>query len=199
MAKTTRAAGTPSPSVPLVTPTGVLGKMLQASCEDFELNEKKTMTDKFYQVLAAIGESKTEMLFSDLSAKELDEQFVTPYRRGKTFFAGASVVNPSELRKVRIIETLVKEAEARHRINRDSLAEIAEMNRTSGFMIISAGQGYETEDVVEAGVDVTRNFLRGGPGSPNSLLGLSKTAASWILTIVASVLAAGLVKWLGWI
>jgi hypothetical protein len=131
--------------------------------------------------------------------KELDKEFVTPYKRGKTFFAGTSVVNPSELRKVRIIETSVKEAEARDRINRDSLAEIAEMNRTSGFTIISAGQGYDPEDITEAGVDVTRTFLRGGPGSSNSLMGLSKTAVGWLLTIVASVLAAGLAKWLGWV
>jgi hypothetical protein len=157
------------------------------------------MTDKFYQVLAAIDDRKTEMLFSDLTAKELDKEFVAPYKRGKTFFAGTSVVNPSELRKVRIIETPVREAEARDRINRDSFAEIAEINRTSGFTIISDGQGYEPEDVADAGVDVTRIFLRGGPGSSNSLLGLSKTAAGWLLTIVASVLAAGLAKWLGWV
>lgn len=163
------------------------------------MNKKKTMTDRFYHVLAAIGYSKTEMLCSDLSVRELDEQFVKPYRRGKTFFAGASVVNPSELQKVRIIETPVNEAEARNRINQESLAEIAEINRTSGFTIISLGQGHEPEDVVKAGVDVTRNFLRGGPGSQNSLLGLSKMAAGWILTVVASVLAAGLAKWIGWV
>lgn len=157
------------------------------------------MTDKFYQVLAAIGDRKTEMLFSDLTAKDLGKEFITPYMRGKTFFARTLIVNPSELRQVRIIETPVKEAEARHRINCASLAEIAEMNRTSGFTIFSPGQGYEPEDIVDAGVDVTRTFLRGGPGSSNSLLGLSKTAAGWILTIVASVLAAGLAKWLGWV
>lgn len=140
------------------------------------------MAEKFYQVLAAIGDRKTEMLFSDLTAKELEKVFVAPYKRGKTFFAGKSVVNPSEFRTVRIIETPVKEAEARDRINRESLAEIAEINRTSGFTLISAGQGYEPEDVAEAGADVTRTFLRGGPGSSNSLLGLSKTAAGWLLT-----------------
>jgi hypothetical protein len=157
------------------------------------------MTDKFYQVLGAIGDRKTEMLFSDLSAKELHKQFVVPYRRGRTFFAGTSVVAPAELRKVRIIETPVKEAAARDRINRDSLADIEEMNRTSNLLIISAGQGYEPEDIAEAGSDVTRTFLRGGPGSSTGLLGLSKNAAGWLLGVVASVLAAGLAKWLGWV
>lgn len=34
------------------------------------------MTNKFYQVLGAIGDRKTETLFSDLSAKKLHKQFV---------------------------------------------------------------------------------------------------------------------------
>jgi hypothetical protein len=157
------------------------------------------MTEKFYHVLGAIGDRKTEVLFSDLTAKELRKQFVVPYKRGRTFFAGTSVVVPAELRRIRIIETPVKEAEARDRINRDSLADIAEMNRTSGLVIISPGQGYEPDDIAEAGADVTRTFLRGGPGSPSGLLGLSKNAAGWLLGIVASVLAAGLAKWLGWV
>lgn len=157
------------------------------------------MTNKFYQVLGAIGDRKTEVLFSDLTEKELREQFVVPYRRGKTFFAGTSLVTPAELRKVRIIETPLKEAEVRGQINRDSLAEIAEMNRTSGLLIISAGQGYEPEDIAEVGTDVTLTFLRGGPGFSSGLLGLSKNAVGWLLGIVASVLATGLVKWLGWV
>jgi hypothetical protein len=157
------------------------------------------MTEKFYHVLAAIGDRNTGILFSDLTAKELDQQFVAPYKCGKTFFAGATIVNPHELRKVQIIETPAKEDEVRAQINRASLAEIAEMNRTSGMMVISPGQGYEPEDIAEAGVDATRIFLRGGPGSSNGLLGLSKTAAGWLLTIVASVLATGLAKMLGWV
>ena len=157
------------------------------------------MTDKFYHVLGAIGDRKTEVLFSDLTAKELRKQFVTPYMRGRTFFAGTLVVAPTELREVRIIETPMKEAAAREQVNRDSLAEIAEMNRTSGLFIISPGQGYHPDDVVDAGADVTRIFLRGGPGSSGGLLGLSKNAAVWLLGIVSSVLAAGLAKWVGWV
>jgi hypothetical protein len=157
------------------------------------------MTDKFYHVLGAIGDRKTEVLFSDLTAKELRKQFVVPYKRGRTFFAGTSVVAQAELRKVRIIETPLKEAEAREQINHDSLADITALNRTSGLFIISPGQGYAPEDIAEAGADVTRTFLCGGPGSSTGLLGLSKNAAGWVLGIVASVLAARLAKWLGWV
>jgi len=61
------------------------------------------MTQKYYHVLGPIGDCKTEVLFSDLTAKELRKQFTVPYMRGSTLFAGTSVVAPAELRKVRII------------------------------------------------------------------------------------------------
>ena len=157
------------------------------------------MTDKFHHVLGAIGDRQTEVLFSDLTARELRKQFVIPYMRGITFFAGTAVVAPAELRKVRIIETPVNEAKAREQVNRDSLAHIAEINRTSGLFIISPGQGHQPDDIEEAGDDVTRTFLHGGPGSASVLLGLSKNAAGWLLGIVGSVLAAGLAKWLDWV
>lgn len=157
------------------------------------------MTDKFYQVLAAIGDRKPEMLFSDLTLKQLNKEFVKPYKRGKTFFAGPSVINPSELSQIQIIETPVKEAEARDKISRDSVAEITEFNRTSEIMVFSTGHGYDPEDIVEAGVDVTRTYIRGGPGSSKSLSGLSKQAAGWVLTIITGVLTAGLAKLVGWI
>jgi hypothetical protein len=132
------------------------------------------MAEKFYHVIGAVGDPKVEMLFSDLTLKELISDFVTPYKRGETFFAGARVVAPSELRLVRIVQTTVPEAGARGKINHDDLAHIAEINRTSGI------------------------YLRGGPGSSVGLLGLSKQAIGWTLGIVAAVIATGAANLLGW-
>lgn len=156
------------------------------------------MADKFYHVIGAVGDQKAEMLFSDLTLKELISDFVKPYSRGKTFFFGARVVAPSALRLVRIVETAMPEADAREQINHDDFAQITEINRTSGFTIISPGRGYEPDDLVEAGTDVTRIYLRDGPGSSIGLLGLSKHAIVWTLGIVAAVIATGAAKWLGW-
>lgn len=41
---------------------------------------------KLYHVLAETHNAKVQMLFSDLNLAELAEQFVRPYKRGKTFF-----------------------------------------------------------------------------------------------------------------
>jgi hypothetical protein len=138
------------------------------------------------------------MLFSDLSLTELKKNFVRPFRRGTTFFAGTQLINPSELRAVRIIETSVPESEARQRINRESLARIDEINRTSNIVFLSAGEGYEPEDLEQAGADVTHTYLAKGPGSLGSIWGFSRTVVAWSLGIVATVIAAGLAKWLGW-
>jgi hypothetical protein len=156
------------------------------------------MTEKFYHVIGAVDDRKAKMLFSDLTLKDLISDFVRPYERGEKFFAGGRVVAPSELRLVRIVETAVPESDARGKINQDDLASIAEINRTLGFIIISPGRGYEPDDLVEAGTDVTRTYLRGGPGSSVGLLGLSKQAIGWTLGIVAAVIATGAAKWLGW-
>lgn len=156
------------------------------------------MADRFYHVLAAVGDREVQMLFADLKETELRKEFIKPYRRGTIFFAGFQIVNPAELRTVRIIETSTREDEARRHINQVSLAQIEEMNRTSGVIIISAGYGYNPEDLVEAGTDVTRTYLTGGPGASTRLWGLSRTVVGWMLGVVAMVIAAGWAKLLGW-
>lgn len=56
----------------------------------------------------------------------------------------------------------------------DSLAQIDEINRTSSVMIISAGYGYDQEDIIEAGTDVARSFLLTGPVTSKALLSMSQ-------------------------
>jgi hypothetical protein len=88
----------------------------------------------FFHVLAAIDNEKPQMLFSDLNPAELKDQFVTPYKRGKTFFAGARIVSPSTLRSIHIIETTEREEITRQSINKESLKGIDEINRSGGVV-----------------------------------------------------------------
>ncbi|APA68798.1 hypothetical protein YQ44_14395 [Janthinobacterium sp. 1_2014MBL_MicDiv] len=69
---------------------------------------------------------------------------------------------PTELQHIRIIKTLDTEVEARDRINKANLADIAEMNRGSEVMIISPGNGHKLEHLAEAGEDVTGVLLTCG-------------------------------------
>jgi hypothetical protein len=151
----------------------------------------------FLHVIAVIDNEKPQMLFTDLNAAELKDQFVTPYRRGRTFFAGARIVSPAALKSIHIIETTEREEPTRQGINTASLQHIDEMNRSGGVIFISAGSGYDPEDLLEDGTDVTRRFLTGGPGAAGPLFGMSKQALVWALGIVSAVVATGLAKWLG--
>jgi hypothetical protein len=152
----------------------------------------------FFHVLAVIENEKPQMLFSDLNPAQLKDQFVTPYKRGKTFFAGARIVSPSTLKSIHIIETTEREEVIRQSINTESLQGIDEINRSGSVIFFSIGSGYDPEDLLDGGADVTRKYLTGGPGSAVPVFGMSKQAIGWALGIVSAVAAAGLAKWLGW-
>lgn len=157
------------------------------------------VTMEFFHVLAVVGGGKVRVLFSDLSLGELKKQFVTPYKKGEIFFAGHELVTPSELKEVRVIKSSDREDVIRENLNREDRKRIDEINRDSRHcMFIGPGGGFEPGDLAGGGLDVTRDFIVRGPGS-RDILGASKVSLGWIMGIVASVLSAGLAKWVGWI
>lgn len=156
------------------------------------------MNESFYHVLAAVGEGKVQMLFADLSLEELKKSFVKPFSRGESFFAGSKLIRPLELQTIHIVETSERESVVRQRINRNDLAHIEELNRDSSVVFLSPGIGYAPEDLLEGGNDVTRQYISQGPGTSATLFGMSKRVLLWTLGIAASVLSAGLAKWIGW-
>lgn len=151
----------------------------------------------FFHVLAVIDSEKPKMLFSDLSRHDLKEQFVTPYKRGMTLFAGSQIIDSATLKSVHIIETTDREDVTRQTISKASLRQIDEINNSGGVIFISAGTGYDPEDLLEGEADVTRDYLTIAPAAPAHMFGISKQALAWALGIIGAVLATGLAKWLG--
>jgi hypothetical protein len=153
--------------------------------------------DYYHVIIKTVGTSSWEMLYADLSLSDLQNRFLKPYRRGRPFLATSRIIKPSELQSIRIIKTVDTEGEARDRINKADLADIAEMNRSSEIMIISPGIGHMPEHLAEAGEDVTGEMLNYGPGSLSSIFCASKKVVGWTLGIIAAVIAAAVTKWLG--
>ncbi len=154
----------------------------------------------YHHVIAKVGsEDKYRSLFLDLSASELSEKFLTPYEKGVAFFSGNDLISPSELRSVQIIRTERNEEAERDELNRISLAQIDEINRSGSVTFISAGSGYFPEDIADAGEDVTRALIKGPPGHKAGRWAPSLLVFGWIAGIAATVAAAGLVHWLGWV
>lgn len=154
----------------------------------------------YHHVIAKIGHhDKFRVLFADLSLPELEKRFIAPYERGVSFFSGNDLVAPIDFRSVRVIKTERTEQEEREHINKESCAQIDKMNRMSnGMLFISPGRGYDPEDIVEAGEEITHSIIKGPPGFRAGKWETSTKMLAWLAGIVAVVIAAGVIKWLGW-
>jgi hypothetical protein len=155
----------------------------------------------YHHVIAKVGmEEKFRVLFTDLTVEELSVRFVNPYEKGTSFFSGNDLISPNELRSIQIIRTERRNEIERDEINRKSREKIDRLNNSSSsFFIVSVGEGYEPQDITEAGEGLTHTFIKGHPGFKAGRLEPSKKLIAWVGGIVASVVAAGIVKWLGWL
>lgn len=145
------------------------------------------MTGFLHVVVKLSGEPKPRCLFSDLSSSDLRSKFVRPYRSGQSIMVGNRVVSLSQVTEVRIIQTAANMATSLKEVQRESLNRIERFNReVHGAFLISAGSGWEDEDIVETGEDVTANYVQGPPG--HGLSGWAGTAIAfakdqWVVTI----------------
>ncbi len=155
----------------------------------------------YHHVIAKVRtEEKFRILFADLTVKELNERFVKPYEKGTPFFSVNDLISPNDLRSVQIIRTERQNAVERDEINRKDRESIDQLNNSSsGVFIVSIGGGYEPQDIAEAGEDLTHTFIKGHPGFKVGRWEPSIKVLAWAGGIAATVVAAGIVKWLGWL
>ena len=155
----------------------------------------------YYHVIAKVGtEEKFHILFTDLTVEELSARFVKPYEQGTTFFSGNDLISPNDLRSVQIIRTERENEVERDEINRKDRESIDRLNNSSsGVCIVSVGGGYEPQDIADAGEDLTHPFIKGHPGFKTGRWEPSIKVIAWVGGIVATVAAAGIVKWFGWL
>lgn len=177
----------------------VITKHCSGQAAECGVSGQEKMT--FHHVIAKVGaQDKFRCLFVDLSSEALHERFIKPYEKGQSFFSGNDLIAPNDLKSIRIIQTMRPDQVERDEINRKDREHIDELNRSSdGVFIVSVGGGYAAQDIAEVGKDLTHDLIKGPPGYKQNQWALSHKAFGWIFGIVASVLAAGLAKWLGWL
>ena len=162
----------------------------------------------FYHVLtfSEPRDKEAQVILSNLSEQELLDRFVSHYRSGSDLVVGGDIISMSRLRKVIIVRTDDLEEAVRARINDQSLDEAAAFNRSSdSVVLITAGRGYDAEDILEDGEDVTSDFIGGAPGYAKPAAGASLAGESaaegrvqralnhpWIVSIVGGLVVAGL-------
>jgi hypothetical protein len=155
----------------------------------------------YYHVIAKVHpQDRYRCLFSDLSVAELKAQFLRHYELGKPFFSGNDLISPADLKSVHVVRTNRMEETERDEINRANKARIDELNRSSEHLVfLNFGGGYEPEDILEAGEDVTHSLIGGPPGYKTGSHAVPSKVLGWMVGILATVFAAGLIKWFGWI
>lgn len=155
----------------------------------------------YHHVIAKIGaEEKFRVLFTDLAIEELSERFIKPYEKGNPFFSGNDLISPNDLRSVQIIRTERQNEVERGEINRKDRENVDRLNASdSGVFFMSFGVGYEPQDIAEAGDDLTHIFIKGHPGFKAGRWRAPIKVIAWVGGIIAAVVTAGIVKWLGWL
>ena len=156
----------------------------------------------YYHVLLTFQDSpdKVRCMFADLTERDLEARFLVPYRSGKSFLSGNEVVEASRIKKVTILKTNRVSAAELKDIQDKSWKEVQEFNRNSDSMVlISPGRGYDAEDIVEAGNDVTAEFISGPPGHGGGWGVVSAVMNHpWVSAIGTGLAVAALAYWLGW-
>lgn len=138
----------------------------------------------YFHVIAKLNSNKDQScVFSDLSSKELNENFIKPYENGLDFLSKNTVIRVSELEAIHIIETEDNIDIELKVIQRKSREEIDQINRKANIRFLSLGRGYSLEDIIESGADVTQKYIKGPPGYCKANL--------------SNFLEGSLVKWLG--
>ena len=155
----------------------------------------------YHHVLLTLADApdKPRCVLLDLTEKQLQIQFVTPYEKGKDILCGSEIIRISNIKRIQIIRTgktnEIERNDFRERISQEN----EEFNRQSNSsVIIGIGCGYEPEDITEAGEDVTTQYISGLPGHASSNTFRELINHPWVITIGGGLIVAALVWWFRW-
>ena len=155
----------------------------------------------FHHVLLALESEPTKLrcILADLTEKDLKTKFLRPYRKGQNIVCGNEVIPVSQIRKLHIVRTARENETERSALQDRSFKEIQELNKQSeSVVLISPGRGYDPEDILEVGEDVTTMFVSGPPGhasAPTTVVRFLNN--QWIVAIGTGLIVAALIWWFG--
>jgi hypothetical protein len=142
---------------------------------------------KYFHVIVEKDSNNSEALFTDLKERELKKLFVKPYRKGKDIFIDGVIHKNDSIQKVFLIETVNPSKDELEVIKKESAEWLERVNREPGPKIISAGRGWVKEDIVEAGKNVTTNFIKSPPDNSPSFFS-SFISNPWVIRIFGGLI-----------
>ncbi|OGT90775.1 MAG: hypothetical protein A2286_01535 [Gammaproteobacteria bacterium RIFOXYA12_FULL_61_12] len=156
----------------------------------------------YYQVLVSVEQAPNEMrqVFADLAESDLKQKLLRPYRQGTSLISGNEIVPVSQIRKIHVVRTARTDEVERAELHTKSVREIDQFNRDSdSVVLISAGSGYDPQDILEAGEDVTAKYISGHPGADSGPSALVRLISNpWLVTVAGGLVVAYLIWKFGW-
>lgn len=156
----------------------------------------------FYHVLITTSDQPDSFrcVLSDLSEENLMQQFLRPYQRGKSILCGDEIVESLQIKRLKVVKTVAQREKELEKLQEESFRKIQEFNRSSdSITIVSPGRGYNVEDIVEVGEDVTIQFVSAPPGEGDRWKIVADLLNNgWVVGIGGGLIVAVLVWWLGW-
>jgi hypothetical protein len=138
-------------------------------------------------------------VLSDLVEKELLTGFVKRYRRGSDLLVNGEVLHLKATRRVTIVATEQRMPSALAELNDKNESHRQELNRGSSGIFFVGGLGSGPDDIGDYGTDVTSKYINAPPGSEGSQSFFAKVIENpWVISIGATVVAAGITAWLKW-
>ncbi len=141
----------------------------------------------YFHVLVEKQTNKSEILFLDLNEKELKKLFVKPYKKGKDIFIDGVIHKNESISKVFLVKTSKPSNEELEVLKKKSTEWLDRVNSEPGPRIIGLGSGWKKEDIVDAGKNITTDYIKRPPDNSTSLLN-SFASNPWVIRIIGGLI-----------
>lgn len=136
-------------------------------------------------------------IFVDLSESKLKSLILRPYRSGSPLVANGRVYSQSELCGIKIVRTETTSSNALATASAGIDKQFQELSRHGFPGAIGPFPSYGPDQIGEAGVDVTSQFITNSPGEGGRWKPVKAAFSnSWIIAIGGAVVATAIAKWL---
>lgn len=155
----------------------------------------------YYQVLVAVEQNPDDLrqVFTDLGENDLKPKLVGPHNNGTSLICGNAITPVPQIRKIQIVRTVRSDEVERADLHAQSVREVDQFNRESDSVVLtSAGRGYDPQDILEAGEDVTAKYLSGHPGRPLGVRSQEVHWQPWVVTVAGGLVVAYFIWRFGW-
>lgn len=102
---------------------------------------------------------KERCVLRDLGEAELKSLFVRPFKSGKNLLCGNEIIPHHKIRRITIIATDEKSDAVLVKAQNASNEAIAKLNNESSSIVFLGGLGYDVDDLVSMGNNVTAKYI----------------------------------------